>query len=466
MGTERRLAAAVCLAALCAAAADSVAADAPDDAGKEVVVSTSDGMKLAGTWWDAPESGAPGAVLLHMEKSDRSAWTPLVASLRARGFDVLALDLRGHGGSVKQARGGDLAARAAKGDAKLFAEMVQDAIAGVRFLVKDGKCGAKRVAVVGAGATGAVAVDTARRFPAETAAVVCLTPGPPAAPAAAAPGAAGAAGAAPASPPPPDKPILLLVHQSEADAGARALHDAIPKSRLVVYEEAAPASASADGATWAHGTRMLGRIPLVEQTVASFLAASTGSKKDDVLLDGILDAEAADGGAWTHAGRIASGPEVEAWAYRVGRRVQFAGRVKGKAASLFVGVATHYVEGTAPGITSDPASGFPEIGAVDLARSVFTWVEPIDSGKSSNARSFVHRVRPAVRVVKTADGFTFEGEWITDYGDGPKGPVDPEKVRITFEARAAVPERPKAIAPGAVAMEIGWQDAAVAVPAR
>ena len=461
------------LTVLCAAAADSRAADAADETGKDVVVATSDGMKLAATWWDAPEAGAPGVVLLHMYRSDRSAWAPIVASLRARGIEVLAIDLRGHGGSVKQAKGGDLAARVEKRDPKLFAEMYQDAIAGVRYLVKEGKCGAKRIALVGASVGCSVALDTARRFPGETAAVACLSPGA---------AYLGFDSLAHAKLLPPDKPLLLAVHVSEADDGARALHDAVPKSRLLVYDEARPASAESVGEAWAHGTRMFGFIPLAEQTVASFVVANTGSKKDDVLLDGLIDGapeapaggapgapgtpDAAAAGPWSRAGRIASGPEVEAWAYRVGRRVEFAGRVKGKAAGLFVGVATHYVEGTAPGMTSDPASGFPEVGAIDLAKSTFVWAEPIDSGKASGSKSFTHRVRPAVRVVKTADGYTFEGEWITDYGDGPKGPVDPEKVRLAFDARAAVPEKPRVLAPGAVAMEIGWQDAAVAVPAR
>jgi hypothetical protein len=71
-----------------------------------------------------------------------------------------------------------------------------------------------------------------------------------------------------------------------------------------------------------------------------------------------------------------------------------------------------------------------------------------------------------VRAVRNAEGFTFEGEWVTDYGDGASGPVDPSKVRIAFDADAEVRARPEEMAPGALKLEVGWVDAAVAIPSR
>src|SRR5437870_3687266 len=127
MSTPLRLVAVVAIAVGFSCGAPSARA-APDDAGKDVVVATKDGMKLAATLWPGSAPGGAGVVLLPMYKSDRSAWAPLVPHLRARGLAVLAIDLRGHGGSAKQGSV-NLAPRVEKRDPKLFADMHQDAIA-------------------------------------------------------------------------------------------------------------------------------------------------------------------------------------------------------------------------------------------------------------------------------------------------------------------------------------------------
>ncbi len=430
---------------------------AGDDAGTPVTVATKDGMKLAATRWDAPAAGAAGVVLLHMEKSDRSAWAPLVPHLRSRGLAVLAVDLRGCGGSAKQSTGGLLPQRFEKRDPRLFAGMFEDAIAAVRHLAKDGRCDAKRIAVVGAGVGGAVAFDAARRFPKEIAAVLWLTP---------VADHPGLDSVEQAKSLPPEEPLLLLAHEKDRASGAQAIHDALPKSSLLVYDDAAPASAASDGDAWARGTRMLGRLPLVEQTIASFAAARTGSKRDDVVLDGVVEDEGADGGTWTRAASVATELSTKAWAYRVGRRVEFGGRVGPKVLAVRLGMDTHFPPGTAPYVSSDPKSGLPEIAAIDLAKGVVAWAEPHDSGAEAGSGAYATRVRPVVRVVRTADGFSFEGEWISDYGDGPKGPVDPAMVRVAITAAGAVPPRPEKFAPGAVKIEIDWVDAAVEATPR
>jgi pimeloyl-ACP methyl ester carboxylesterase len=433
--------------------APSPARAAGEPAGQDVVLKTDDNMKLAATWWDEPHAGSAGVVLLHMYASDRAAWKPLVAHLRARGIEVIAVDLRGHGGSAKQGAI-DHSGRVQKRDPKLFAEMHRDAIAAVRYLVKQGKCDSKRIALVGASVGCSVAIDTARRYPGETAAVACMTPGA---------AYLGLDSLEHAKTFPAGEPLLLLTHASEADGGANALSAAVAGSSLVVYDTAKPKDAAEEN--WAHGTKMFGRIPLVEQTLASFVAARTGSQQDDVVLDGVVDDEAKEGGAWRKATAVAS-KDVEAWAYRVGRRIAFGGRVRGKAAALRVGVSTNFAPGTFPGFTSNEDVGLPEIAAIDPATGTWAWVEPHDHWKAGKSRTMATRVRPAVRAVKTADGFSFEGEWVTDYGDGPKGPVDPSRVRISFNTEAAIPERPEEMAPGALKLEIDWVDTAVAIPSR
>ena len=447
----RRLGLAVVAVALLGAL--SVARAADGAAGQEVVLKTDDNMKLAATWWDEPRAGSAGVVLLHMYASDRNAWKPLVSHLRARGIEVIAVDLRGHGASAKQGAI-DHGARVQKRDPKLFAEMHRDAFAAVQHLVKQGKCDPKKIALVGASVGCSVAIDTARRHPGATSAVVCLTPGS---------NYLGVDSMDHAKTFPAGEPLLLLTHADEQDGGAKPLHEAVAGSTLLVYDTAKPKSASEDN--WAHGTKMFGRIPLVEQTVASFVAARTASEKDDVFLDGLVDDEAKDGGPWRKATAVA-GKDVEAWAYRVGRRLVFGGRVKGKAAALFVGVSTNFAPGTFPGFTTNEEIGLPELGAIDAAAGTWAWVEPHDHAKAGKSRTMATRVRPSVRAVRNAEGFSFEGEWITDYGDGASGPVDPSKVRIAFEADAAVRERPEEMAPGALKLEVGWVDEAVAIPSR
>lgn len=78
---------------------ESVAVPAEAGAAEEgVIVTASDGLALAGTFY--PGSGAPpwpGVLLLHMLGSERGAWADVAASLSARGYASLAIDMRGHG---------------------------------------------------------------------------------------------------------------------------------------------------------------------------------------------------------------------------------------------------------------------------------------------------------------------------------------------------------------------------------
>jgi pimeloyl-ACP methyl ester carboxylesterase len=422
------------------------------DAGKTVVVRSGDKKKLAATSWDEPAENAAGVVLLHMYRSDRNAWKPLVPHLRARGIEVLAIDLRGHGESLKHFK-----KRVEKRDAKVFAKMYHDAIGGVRWLVKTGKCDPKRIALVGASVGCSVAIDTARQYPDEIAAVLCLSPGA---------NYLGLNSVEHGKTYPAKVPLLLAVHQGEIDAGAKRIHEAIAGSRLLVFRDTPPPGLPPEG-NWAHGTHMFGRIRLVEQTVASFVAARTGSKRDDVVLDGIVEEEAAEGGAWTRATALSDARGVKGWAYRVGRRVMFAGRIEGHASkSVQVGVATHFPKGTAPGLSTNPKLGFPELGTYDLATGACVWVEPHDGHVKAKRKDVAQRDRPPVRVVRTETGYTFEGEWETEYGDGKDGPVGPSRVELSLVALAEIPEPPEEIAPGAIALPLDWADSAVEVASR
>ena len=368
---------------------------------RDVLVKADDNVRLAATFWPAKAEGGAGAVLLHMYGSDRSAWEPLVRPLRDRGVAVLAIDLRGHGQSAKQSGQTDLAPLVARRDPKLFAEMHRDTIAAVRWIVKDGKCDAARVALVGASVGCSIAIDAARRHPREVAAVLCMSPGA---------NYLGLDTLAHLKTFPETTPLLLMVHRSEIDAGAQKIGDARKSARLLVYDDAAPAGADKG---WAHGTRMFGKLPIVELTVASFVAARTGSKTDDVVLDGVIVADGPDADPWTKAADVAL-PQSEGSvrAFRVGRRVVFGGTAAATVTSLRFEVMVGELPVARAGI---PPIGLPQVVCVDLADGHVLWsfggMGSVPDLPGMGSSPLFGKTRPAMRVVRTEAGTAFEGEW-------------------------------------------------------
>jgi pimeloyl-ACP methyl ester carboxylesterase len=428
------------VAALLVHAASAVAAP---DTGKDVVLKADDNGKIAATWWGPIGAESGGVVLVHAEESDRWAWKPVVPYLRARGLQVVAVDLRGHGRSAKPGNV-DLATRAQQKDPKVWGETWRDVLVAARHLVKQGKCEPKKVVFVGVGAGAWSALDAAGRAPTEVGGVLVVSPP------AAFPGFddAAIAKAYPAGAP-------LLVVGGKDDAAAKALAGAVAGSRLLV----------ADDAKKATGMALFGAMPLFEQTVAGFAAATTGSK-EDVVLDGCVE-DAGDLRAWTQATKVGQ-KGLDAWAYRVGRRVEFGGRVRGEKSWLFVGVYCQFAPGTFPGVTEDPKLGLPEVAAVELETRKWSWIAPFDfgKGKGMGVHDVASRPRPALRVVPTSDGFSFEGEWITEYGDGPSGPVDPARVAVYVEALEEAPEKPKTPPSGGIILMTNWTTKAAEVPSR
>jgi pimeloyl-ACP methyl ester carboxylesterase len=62
-----------------------------------VNVTAADELTLMGDFYVVGDSPAPTVLLMHMLGSQRSAWEPLIPLLLEAGFNVLAVDLRGHG---------------------------------------------------------------------------------------------------------------------------------------------------------------------------------------------------------------------------------------------------------------------------------------------------------------------------------------------------------------------------------
>ena len=57
-------------------------------------------IELAGTYWPAPQSGAPAILVLHGNGSNRGSMSETAAWLNQHGYAVLAIDFRGHGQST------------------------------------------------------------------------------------------------------------------------------------------------------------------------------------------------------------------------------------------------------------------------------------------------------------------------------------------------------------------------------
>lgn len=96
---------ALCLLVSSASAADPQAPETPAldtltrDTPKEVAIEAPDGLELRADLYRG-EPDAPTVLLLHEHRKERADWAPLIPELVAAGFNVLNLDLRGHGEST------------------------------------------------------------------------------------------------------------------------------------------------------------------------------------------------------------------------------------------------------------------------------------------------------------------------------------------------------------------------------
>ncbi|MBI1951207.1 MAG: dienelactone hydrolase family protein [Acidobacteria bacterium] len=152
--------------------AESDRRDARSAGATLVTLSSADGHRLAGSLFrpreeerraaGAARAPAGGILLLHPLGSSRAACTPQAAALVARGFVVLSLDLRGHGGSVNEALP-DARAFSARLDENLDASD-RDVMAALAFLARQPRVDASRIGVVGAG-LGALLAARAVRDP-------------------------------------------------------------------------------------------------------------------------------------------------------------------------------------------------------------------------------------------------------------------------------------------------------------
>ena len=219
---------------------------------EEARFTTDDGVQIVGEFIPAGRGPAPVVILLHMYRSDRSAWQPLVDDLHAADVAVLAIDLRGHGDSVKPASM-SLRQRVIGRDETLFANMYRDVLAAYEWLTWRSDVDLSRIGLVGASVGCSVAIDYAARDRSLDV-VVCLTPGEDYLGLDSRKHIAefGKHG---------QRPILLSATEDE-----RKATDAL----AAIYKSA---TVRIVGGGRVHGTRMFGRVADVERQTVEFLAA-------------------------------------------------------------------------------------------------------------------------------------------------------------------------------------------------
>jgi pimeloyl-ACP methyl ester carboxylesterase len=109
----------------------------------DLAIMAKDGVRLTGTYWPGARAGAPAVLLLHGAGASRRMMAANAAWLASRGYAVLTIDFRGHGGSTPVG--------ASFG---LFES--RDAEAALEWLRK--RQGGARIAVVGVSLGGAAAL--------------------------------------------------------------------------------------------------------------------------------------------------------------------------------------------------------------------------------------------------------------------------------------------------------------------
>lgn len=133
---------------------------------EEVRFTTADGIVITGTLYPAGNR-APAVLCLHQWRSDRRSFAALAGSLQAAGMTVLAIDMRGYGGSTKTASG-----RSVRPDRKAVADIT----AAMAFLRAHAKVDAGRIGIVGASYGSSNAIIYAAGDPAVRATVL-ISPG-------------------------------------------------------------------------------------------------------------------------------------------------------------------------------------------------------------------------------------------------------------------------------------------------
>jgi len=138
-----------------------------------VAIDSPDGVKIVGTFLESAKANSPAVLLLHQWESDRHSYDDFAKRLQAKGFNVLSIDGRGFGESVKMADGKTVAPERTDAAVK---GMLGDVNSAFEFLSKQKNVDPSRVGIVGASYGSSLAIIYAADNP-KVKAVALLSPG-------------------------------------------------------------------------------------------------------------------------------------------------------------------------------------------------------------------------------------------------------------------------------------------------
>jgi len=138
-----------------------------------VAIDSPDGVKIVGTFFESTKANSPAVLLLHQWQSDRHSYDDFAKRLQAKGFNVLSIDGRGFGESVKTADGKPVAPERTDAAVK---GMLGDVGAAFDFLSKQKNVDPSRVGIIGASYGSSLAIIYAADNP-KVKAVALLSPG-------------------------------------------------------------------------------------------------------------------------------------------------------------------------------------------------------------------------------------------------------------------------------------------------
>lgn len=232
----------------------------------QVSCPTEDEVKVAGTFTPAvirTGQKAPVAILLHTYGSDRTAWEPLVPTLHAAGFAVLAIDFRGHGETTGP-EGMQLTKRSEKKDTRLFRQMYKDVQGAYNWLTTRNDVDLARFVLIGCGLGCSVAIDCGGHDRSIDC-IVCI------APQAAYLGLDSLADAAKYG----NRQMLLLCTPEEK-ASAQEIAQHVKNAKV---QEIAAKGSGEEGEVVE--SDLLGKVAGLEQTVAGFAARAAGQPSSE-----------------------------------------------------------------------------------------------------------------------------------------------------------------------------------------
>lgn len=140
---------------------------------RRVSFQTPDKVEIIGTFYQSQASGnAPAVLMLHQWGATRASYDEFAKKLQTDGINVLTIDGRGFGESIRQ---GEQKIAPGRTDAAV-AGMLSDVAAAVRFLEQQISVDANRIGIIGASYGSSLAIIYAANNP-QIKAVALLSPG-------------------------------------------------------------------------------------------------------------------------------------------------------------------------------------------------------------------------------------------------------------------------------------------------